>query len=117
MKEQIQSFPGYKKNDVVQVISGKYKGKSGKILKLLKSKQKLIIEKVNLVKRHTKPTQTEPQGGIIEKEAPMHVCKVLPVSEKTGKPMRIAKWLKESASKKSEVPKVKKAKSKTRGEK
>jgi large subunit ribosomal protein L24 len=97
MKEQTQDgFPAYKRNDVVQVISGKYKGKSGKVLKLLKDKNKIIVEKINMVKRHTKPSQTVPQGGIIEKEAPLHVSKVLPVSTKTGKPMRLAVWLKEN---------------------
>jgi large subunit ribosomal protein L24 len=97
MKEQVSGFPAYKKNDVVQVISGKYKGKSGKILRLLKDKNCLVVEKINIVKRHTKPSQANPQGGIIEKEAPLQVSKVLPVSSKTGKPMRFSKWLKENS--------------------
>jgi large subunit ribosomal protein L24 len=97
MKEQYeQGCPAYKRNDVVQVISGKYKGKSGKVLRLLKDKNKIIVEKINMVKRHTKPSQKDPQGGIIEKEAPLNVSKVLPVSAKTGKPMRFAKWLREN---------------------
>jgi large subunit ribosomal protein L24 len=99
MKEANPGFPAYKRNDVVQVISGKYKGKSGKILRLLKDKNKLIVEKINMVKRHTKPSQKDPQGGIIEKEAPLHISKVLPVSAKTGKPMRFAKWLRENPRK------------------
>ncbi|MDZ4677004.1 MAG: 50S ribosomal protein L24 [Oligoflexia bacterium] len=98
MKEQeVDGYPAYKKNDVVQVISGKYKGKSGKILRMIKDKGRIVVEKINLVKRHTKPSQANPQGGIIEKEAPLHVSKVLPVSSKTGKPMRISKWLKENS--------------------
>ncbi len=97
MKNEEMGFPAYKKNDVVQVISGKYKGKKGKILKMLKTKGLVIIEKVNMVKRHTKPTQNDPKGGIIEKEAPMQVSKVLPLSAKTGKPVRVSIWLKESA--------------------
>ena len=114
MKENTQGFPAYKKNDVVQVIAGKYKGKSGKILKLLPTKNRLIVEKINLVKRHTKPTQKDPQGGIIEKEAPLHVSNVLPVSEKTGKPMRFSKWKKEAKKETGEAPKGKaKAKTKT----
>jgi large subunit ribosomal protein L24 len=118
MKQEIQGFPAYKKNDVVQVISGKYKGKSGKILKLLRTKNKIIIEKINVVKRHTKPTQKDPQGGIVEKEAPLHVCKVLPVSEKTGKPMRFSKWLKEGSRKEQPAKaKSKSPKTKARGEK
>src|SRR4051812_49230755 len=103
-QENTQGFPDYKRNDVVQVISGKYKGKSGKILKLLRDKNKVIVEKINLVKRHTKPTQKDPQGGIIEKEAPLHVSNVLPVSAKTGKPVRFSVWKKEAAK---EAPKAK----------
>ena len=57
MKEETQGFPAYKRNDVVQVISGKFKGKSGKILRLVRKKNAVIVEKVNLVKRHTKPSQ------------------------------------------------------------
>jgi large subunit ribosomal protein L24 len=97
MKTEVQdNCPTYKRNDLVQVISGKYKGKSGKVLRILRDKNKIIVEKINLVKRHTKPSQKDPQGGIIEKEAPLHVCKVLPVSAKTGKPMRFGKWLREN---------------------
>jgi large subunit ribosomal protein L24 len=95
--EQVpDNCPRYKRNDTVMVISGKYKGKTGKVMRLLKDKNRVVIEKINMVKRHTKPTQAEPQGGIIEKEAPLHVSKVLPVSAKTGKPMRFAKWLREN---------------------
>jgi large subunit ribosomal protein L24 len=97
MKDEVQmGCPSYKRNDVVQVISGKYKGKSGKVLRVLRDKNRIIVEKINIIKRHTKPTQTDPQGGIIEKEAPFHVSKVLPVSTKTGKPMRFALWLREN---------------------
>ncbi|MCC6277524.1 MAG: 50S ribosomal protein L24 [Oligoflexia bacterium] len=103
-----QGFPPYKKNDVVQVISGKYKGKSGKILRMLKSSGRVIVEKINVVKRHTKPSQKDPQGGIVEKEAPIHVSKVLPLSAKTGKPVRVSVWLKEGGEKKK--PSTKKAK-------
>src|SRR5688572_13205468 len=113
MKNEVQGFPPYKKNDLVQVISGKNKGKSGKVLRLLKDKNALVIEKINLVKRHTKPNQQNPQGGIIEKEAPIHVSKVLPKSAKTGKPVRISVWLREGA--RAAAPK--KAKGKERGAK
>ena len=113
MKEDVQGFPAYKKNDVVQVISGKYKGKKGKILRLIKDKNKVIVEKINIVKRHTKPSQKDPQGGIIEKEAPLHVSKVLPVSSKTNKPMRFAKWLRENGRPASAAP----AKAKEKGTK
>jgi large subunit ribosomal protein L24 len=97
MKDLVpDNCPRYKRNDTVMVISGKHKGKTGKVMRLLKDKNRIVIEKINMMKRHTKPTQAEPQGGIIEKEAPLHVSKVLPVSTKTGKPMRFAKWLREN---------------------
>lgn len=97
MKNTVNSYPAYKKNDVVQVISGKYKGKKGKILRMLKDKGLIVVEKVNTIKRHTKPSQKDPKGGIIEKEAPLHVSKVLPLSSKEGKPIRVSVWLKENA--------------------
>ena len=65
-----------KKGDYVVVISGEYKGVKGKVLKAFPKTQKLIVEKVNFIKRHTRPTQQNPQGGIIEKEAPIHVSNV-----------------------------------------
>ena len=65
-----------KKGDLVVVISGEYKGVKGKVLKAFPKIQKVIVEKVNFIKRHTRPTQQNPQGGIIEKEAPIHVSNV-----------------------------------------
>ena len=62
-----------KTGDTVRVIAGDHKGSEGKILKLFKSKEKAIVEGVNLVKRHTKPNAQNPQGGIVEKEASIHV--------------------------------------------
>jgi large subunit ribosomal protein L24 len=66
-----------RKNDLVMVISGKEKGKSGKILKLFPKKNRVVIEKVNFVKRHTRPSGKARQGGIIEKEASIHISNVL----------------------------------------
>jgi large subunit ribosomal protein L24 len=112
MKEETRGFPEYKKNDMVQVISGKYKGKSGKILRLVRKKNAVVVEKINMVKRHTKPTQKDPQGGIIEKEAPLNVSKVLPVSAKTNKPVRFSVWLREGGRSEGEkTAGTKKAKS------
>lgn len=68
--------PKLRKDDVVTVISGKDKGKSGKILKMFPAKQKAIVEKINFVKRHSRPTQKMPQGGILEKEAAMPLSKL-----------------------------------------
>ncbi len=78
-----------KKGDLVVVISGKNKGRQGKIARVLTDTDKVIIEGVNLIKRHMRPTAKNPQGGILEKEAPLHACKVMPVDPKTGKPTRV----------------------------
>ncbi len=71
-----------KKNDLVEVISGKEKGKTGKILKVIRDKNQVLVEKVNMIKRHTRPSPTTGQGGIIEKEAPLIVCKVMLICPK-----------------------------------
>jgi large subunit ribosomal protein L24 len=65
-----------KKNDLVEVTTGKEQGKTGKILKVIQGKNQVLIEKVNLIKRHTRPSPTSGQGGIVEKEAPVYVSKV-----------------------------------------
>lgn len=78
-----------KKNDTVRVIAGEDKGKEGKILKVFPDKGRIIVEKVNLIKRHTRPSKSLPQGGIIEKEAPINATNVMLVCPKTGKPTRI----------------------------
>lgn len=78
-----------KKNDSVVVISGNYKGKTGKVLKVFPSDNRLIIEGVNLRKRHTKPSQKNTQGGIIEKEAPIHVSNVMILDPKTNEATKI----------------------------
>lgn len=78
-----------KKNDTVRVIAGEDRGKEGKVLKVFPDKGRLIVEKVNLIKRHTRPSKAVPQGGIIEKEAPINETNVMLVCPKTGKPTRI----------------------------
>jgi large subunit ribosomal protein L24 len=78
-----------KRGDQVVVISGKNKGKQGKIARILADSDRVVIEGVNLIKRHLKPTPKSPQGGILEKEAPLHASKVMPVDPKTGKPTRV----------------------------
>ncbi len=65
-----------KKNDLVEVITGKEKGKTGKVLKVLREKNQVLVEKVNVIKRHTRPSPTTGQGGIVEKEAGLNVSKV-----------------------------------------
>ena len=76
-----------KKDDIVKVIAGKYKGKEGKILKVYLKTNRVIIEGVNLVKRHTRPDQKNPQGGIIEKEAAIHASNAMLVVN--GTPTRV----------------------------
>ena len=65
-----------RKNDRVMVITGESKGKIGKVLKVFPDKERVIVEGVNFIKRHTRPNQQNPQGGIIEKEAPIHISNV-----------------------------------------
>ena len=74
--------PDLKKNDKVIVTSGKEKGKIGTLLKLDTEKGRVIVEKVNMVKRHTRPSAATGQGGIIEREAPLHVSKVMLICPK-----------------------------------
>ncbi|MGD8394200.1 MAG: 50S ribosomal protein L24 [Candidatus Eiseniibacteriota bacterium] len=78
------------KNDIVEVISGNQAGTRGKVLKVFPDKRRIIVEKVNLIKRHTRPTQQNPAGGILEKEAPIHVSNVMLVCQKCGNLTRSA---------------------------
>lgn len=80
---------GLKKNDTVQVISGEYKGKTGRIIKMFRDKNKAIVENINVVKKHTKPNQKNQQGGIIEKEAAIDLSNLMLVCPKSGKPTRV----------------------------
>ena len=66
-----------KKNDVVKIITGKYKGQQGRVIKVIKEKNRGVVEGANSVKKHTRPTQDNPQGGIVEKEASIHYSNVL----------------------------------------
>ncbi len=77
-----------KKGDLVQVISGSHKGKTGKVLRLIQDKDRVVIEKVNMVKRHLKAKAAGQKSEIVEKEAPMHISKVLLYSDKAGKGVR-----------------------------
>ncbi|MFN3479529.1 MAG: 50S ribosomal protein L24 [Thermodesulfovibrionales bacterium] len=88
-----------KKEDTVLVISGKEKGKKGRVLSVLPSKDSVIIEKVNIIKRHMKPSRKYTQGGIIEKEAPIHISNVMLICPKCNKPTRIGNQLLESGRK------------------
>jgi len=78
-----------KKNDMVMIIAGNDRGKTGKILKVFPNINKVIIEGINIRKRHTKPTQKNPQGGILEKEATIHASNVMMLDPKTNEPTRL----------------------------
>lgn len=77
-----------RKGDTVVVVTGKEKGKKGRVLRLLTSKHRVVIERVNLVKRHTKPTQANPQGGILEKEGSVELSNVALWCGKCAAPRR-----------------------------
>lgn len=79
-----------KKGDTVKILSGKDKGKQGKVISAFPKKAQVIVEDVNKVKRHTKPSLKAPQGGIIQKEMPLDVCKVQVICPACNKPTRIA---------------------------
>lgn len=78
-----------KKNDVVTVISGKDQGKNGKILRVFPKAGKAIVEKVNFIKRHSRPTQKMPKGGILEKEAPVPLAKLRLICNKCNEVTRV----------------------------
>jgi large subunit ribosomal protein L24 len=86
LKKKITPVPIHlKKNDLVEVLSGREAGKTGKILKIIRDKNQVVVEKVNIIKRHTRPSPTTGQGGIIEREAPLHVSKVMLICPKCAK--------------------------------
>ena len=76
-----------KQGDTVKVISGSYNGKEGRVLKVLNSRNRLIVEGINMLKRHMRPNQENPQGAIVEKEGSIHVSNVQLVSG--GKPTKV----------------------------
>ena len=78
-----------RKGDTVVVMAGKEKGKRGKVLRVLKKTGRVVIERVMMVKRHTKPTQRQPQGGIIEKEGSVHLSNVMLVDPGSDKATRV----------------------------
>jgi large subunit ribosomal protein L24 len=78
-----------RKGDKVVVISGKDKGKTGKVMRVVPEDDRVVVEGINLIKRHMRPTPRNPSGGIIEREQPIHACKVMPVDPKTGKGTRV----------------------------
>lgn len=78
-----------KKGDKVQVMTGKDKGKQGVVLTAMPKKDRVIVEGVNMIKKHSKPSQLNPQGGNCREEAPIHVSNVMLIDPKTGNPTRV----------------------------
>jgi large subunit ribosomal protein L24 len=78
------------REDTVMVLTGKDRGKKGRVIRLFPKVEKALVEKINMVKRHTRPSQQLPQGGILEKEAPVHLSNLQVVCGKCGKATRIA---------------------------
>jgi len=82
-----------KKGDTVVVVTGNSKGQKGKVLEVIREKDRAIVEGVNMVKKHTKPNTKAPQGGILEKEASIHISNLMVADPKTDKPTRIGRRL------------------------
>ena len=78
-----------KQGDTVQVIQGKEAGKKGKILRVLEAEERVVVERVNFIKRHVRPSKKLPQGGVIEREASMHISNVQLVCPSCGQPARV----------------------------
>ncbi|HML95789.1 MAG TPA: 50S ribosomal protein L24 [Thermodesulfobacteriota bacterium] len=88
-----------KAGDTVYVTAGKEKGKTGKVIKVLKKKDGALVEKLNIVKRHEKQSQKNPTGGIVEKEAPIHVSNLMLLDSVDRKPVRIGRKVLSSGEK------------------
>jgi len=88
-----------KKGDEVQVIAGKDAGKRGTVEKVLPKEQRVIVSGLNMVKRHMKPSKSQPRGGIVEKPAPLHRSKVMPICPETTKPTRVRHTITENGLK------------------
>jgi large subunit ribosomal protein L24 len=105
-----------KKGDTVEIISGDHKGATGKVLRVIPKKHRLVVQGHNLVKKHVRPSRKNPQGGRISVEQPIHVSNVLPVNPKTSKGSRVHYQIDERGGKRrvtsdgSEIGVVKKGK-------
>ncbi len=88
-----------KKDDLVMIVAGKDKGKSGKVLRVMPDKGRVLVENINLIKRHTRPSRTNSEGGIIEKEAPIALSNVQLLCQGCDKPARTGLKVLEDGSK------------------
>jgi large subunit ribosomal protein L24 len=78
-----------RKGDMVEIISGDHKGQQGRVLRVVTKKNTVVVEGVNMVYRHVRPSRQNPSGGRLQKEAPIHISNVLPVDPKTGRGTRV----------------------------
>jgi large subunit ribosomal protein L24 len=78
------------REDTVLILTGKDRGKKGRVIRLFPKMEKALVEKINMVKRHTRPNQQLPQGGIMEKESPIHISNLKVICTKCGKATRVA---------------------------
>jgi len=88
-----------KKGDLVLVIAGKDRGKSGKVIRVMPKKEAVIVERLNMVKRHLRPSPTTGKGGIVEKEAPIHISNVQILCGKCNRPTRVGHRILEDGTK------------------
>jgi large subunit ribosomal protein L24 len=88
-----------KKGDIVFVNTGEDRGKTGRVLKVLVDEQRAIVEGINMVTRHTKPSAKNTQGGRVKKEASVHISNLNPLDPKSGKPTRIGREINEKTKK------------------
>jgi len=88
-----------KKDDTVVVLAGTSKGKEGKVIKVIPSNNRAIVEGVNMVSKHTKPNAANPQGGIIKQEATINISNIMLIDPKSGKPTRIGRKVDEKTGK------------------
>jgi len=89
-----------KTGDTVQVMSGKDRGKKGKVLKIFRTRDRVLVEGVNIITKRVKPTAENPEGGLVEKEAPIHISNVMLVDPKSGEPTRVGYRMDEHGNKK-----------------
>lgn len=95
-KNNTQAKLNIRKGDTVKVIAGDSKGQQGKVLSVNKATNRVIVEGLNMVSKHTKPNATNTEGGIIKKEAPMHISNVMLIDPKSGKATRVGRKLDEA---------------------
>ncbi len=92
-KNNTQAKLNIRKGDTVKVIAGDSKGQQGKVLSVNKATNRVVVEGLNMVSKHTKPNATNTEGGIIKKEAPIHISNVMLIDPKSGKATRVARKL------------------------